>query len=562
MVKIARFVLAASFLLLVARLPAYASDADTFYSQVKAGQYDRAITTGSRYLAAHPHDNAFAIDLAYAYLRLGKWDAVRSILLARGDYLQAHPDAAQIWLALSFNDSDEKQYRDAVSDVDHYLRYKPDDAQAWRQRGYAVAALTPASASTPAPVDAPDESTLFYNDVAAGRYDEALKHGKPYLAANPKNASFAVDLAYAYIQDKNPDAAAALAKQYATFITTDPNGVKLLPALFYAYQSNGNLASALAYGNQYLALQPSDDGFAMDLAYAELKAGNLALVRSIIAARAPYLRTHPDSAKLWLELSYRAADAKNYSDAIADVDTYLTLQPADTSAKVQRATFVGDAWGGPRASTFATTYYDGRFNDEFLSLDEIYTLAPAHGIQPYVAAHLTEDARSGAPGTPEIYSDNALVTDAGLRAPILPHLTAFVEGGAGIGLRGQGTISDARYGALYGQQWGNAPYGFTSVDASTGVYSRYQGNTIGYYDIMHGFPGKAARPLIGINGGLDSHNVFGNDFVEGLYGLEIGNGAVKYRILGVEGWYLRTVHKQPNYSSLRAMIVFGLENRR
>jgi len=558
-VKIARVLLAVSFLLLCVPLPARASDADTFYTDVKAGRYDRAITIGSRYLAAHPHDNAFAIDLAYAYLKLGKWDAVRSILLARGDYLETHPDAASIWLALSFNDSDEKQYRAAIADVDHYLRYKPDDAQAWRQRGYAVAALTPA---TPAPVAAPDESVLFYNDVTAGKYDEALPHGRSYLTANPKNASFAVDLAYAYIQAKDPDGAAALAKQYATYVNADPNGVKLLPALFYAYQTEGKLQSALVYGDRYLALQPGDDGFAMDLAYAELKAGDLARVRAIIAARAPYLRTHPDSAKLWLELSYRAADAKDYNDAIADVDTYLALQPGDASAKAQRAAFAGDAWGGPRATTFATTYYDGRFNDEFLSLDQIYTLAPSHGIQPYVAAHLSEDARSGAPGSPQIYSDNALVTDAGLRATIAPHLTAFVEGGAGIGLRGQGTISDLRYGALYGRQWGNAPYGFTSVDASAGLYSRYAGNTIGYYDVIHGFPGKAARPLVGINGGLDSHNVFGNDFVEGLYGIEIGNGAVRYRILGVEGWYLRTAHKQANYSSLRAMIVLGLENRR
>jgi Flp pilus assembly protein TadD len=554
--KFARVLLAASLAVLSVRLPAYASDADTFYSDVKAGQYENAISVGNQYLAAHPHDDTFAIDLAYAYLKVGKWDAVRSILLARDEYLHAHPDAAAIWLALSFDDSAQKQYRMAISDVDRYLRYRPDDEQAWRQRSYAVAALTPA---TPAPVVAPDASVLFYNDVAAGHVDDALPYGRTYLAANPKDASFAVDVAYAYLQAKDPDGAAALAEQYKAYVTTDPNAMKLLPALFYAYQSAGNLERALAYGNEYLALQPADDNFAMDLAYAELRAGDVARVRALLAPRSDYLRTHPDAAKLWLELSYREAAAKNYSAAETDVDTYLTLQPNDAAAKAQRVAFATDAWGGPRATTFATAYYDGRFNDTFLYLDHIYTLAPNRGVQPYLVAHLSGDTNSGAPGTPQIYSDNALVTDAGLRATIVPHLTAFVEGGAGIGLRGQGTISDLRYGALYGEQWGNTPYGYTSVDMSAGVYSRYGGNTICYYDVTHGFQGRNVRPILGLNGGLDSHDVYGNNFIEGLYGVEIGSGTLKYRIVGVQGTYLRTLQKGP-YSDFRAMIVLGLSH--
>ena len=548
----ARIAAAAGVIALWTCGPALATQGDLFYAKVKAGQYEAAVALGSRYLAENPHDDAFAIDLAYAYLKIGALERVRAILRPRVSYLTAHPDAASIWLTLSFIDSDEKHYRTAIADVDRYLRYHPDDAQAWLQRGYAVAALTPAP---------PDESVSFYREVAAQRDADAIPYGREYLAAHPENASFAVDLAFAYLQTKNLSAASALAGTYAGYISSNANGLKLLPALFYAYDAAHDTAQALVYGREYLAARPNDDGFAIDLTYAELKAGNIDRAQAILAARKPYLQAHPDAAKLWLELSYREADAKRYPQAIADLDSYLALQPNDAAALSQRADYVTDLWGGPRATTYAYSSYEGRYNDIFLGADHDYTLAPNHGIQPYLAAHLTEDTRSGAPGTSQIFSDNALVTDAGLRQSITPNVTIYLEAGYGFGLRGQGTITDLRYGLTYGQQWGSALSGSTNVDASVALYSRYAGNTIGYYDVAHVFPGQTLRPIIGLNGGLDSHREYGNSFLEGIYGFDIGSGRLTYRILGVEGTYLtRGVPvAHPVYSSFRAMLVLGLD---
>ena len=550
--RVVRTAVVAMLVMLATQQPAFASEADLFYHDVRAGDYPQAIVHANRYLAEHPHDDAFALDVAYAYLKLGDLDSVRSILVVRERYLLSHPDAASIWLELSYQDSAKGAYRQAIADVDRYLRFRPDDAQAWRQRDDAVAALTPSPA---------DESVLFYRATSAKDYAGALPHGERYLSAHPENAAFAVDLAYAYIQAKDVGAAAALAQRYDAFVGSDPNGRKLLAALFYTYDDAGDTNHALTYGRRYLALDPSDDPFAMDLAYAEIRAGDVTGARAIISTRAAYLRAHPDAAKLWLELSYRASDAKKYPQAIADVDTYLTFAPNDLSARSQRTSYVNDYWGGPRATTFGYSYYEGRFNDVFFGFDQTYALRPGQNLQPYLVAHLTDDLRSGAPGSPQIFNDDALVTDVGIRQPLGPYAKMFVEGGYGIGLRGQGSITDLRYGALYSEQWGVISREYTTADASVGFYSRYAGNTIAYYDVVHVFeaPGLV-HLLVGVNGGLDSHRVFGNSFLEGLYGLELGNGTLRYRILGVEGTYLTrgAIPTRPAYASLRAMLILGL----
>jgi len=273
------------------------------------------------------------------------------------------------------------------------------------------------------------------------------------------------------------------------------------------------------------------------------------------------LRANREAAKIWLDLSYREAASKNYQQAIGDVDQYLSLEPSDASARLQRVDYVNDYWGGPRATTFGYAYYEGRFDDAFFGADQTYALRPGATLQPYLAAHVSDDLRSGPPGSPQIFNDDALVTDVGIRTPLGPYAKAFLEAGYGIGLRGQGSISDLRYGLLYSEQWGVISREYTTVDASAAFYSRYAGNTIAYYNAVHVF--QAPGPvhfLLGINGGLDSHSVYGNNYVEGLYGVELGNSTLRYRILGVEGTYLTrgTMPVRPAYTTLRAMLVLGL----
>lgn len=551
-----RAALAAVSIVCALMLPARAAQADRFYSDVRAGDYGRAVPDGAAYLCAHPHDDAFAIDLSYAYLHLNDLAQARAVLQGRGAYFAKHRAAAAVWLALSYRDSDERNYREAIADVDRYLRYDPDAAAAWRQRDLAAAALHPA----PTPAAGSDAATSFYQDVAQKRYAEAADVGSSYLAAHPQDAAFAIDLAYAQVNAGRLAAAGALADRYDAYLTANPAHASILAALFYAYQRRGDTERALQYGETYLALVPSDDAVAADVAYAQAGAGHTARARELLLAHAGYLRTHPSAAKAWMAIAYREAAEKRYVQAINATDRYLALVPSDAQARAQRAAFVDERWGGPRQTLFGYVYNDTRFADTFAGIDEAYTLASSGGLRVYAAAHLREDTRSGAPGSPQIYSDDALVADLGIRESLGAYLAAYAEGGAGFGLRGQGTVGDARYGLLYSRGWNGPGASRTSVDASAAVYSRYAGNAIAYYQILHTFTGRGVRPLIGLNGGFDSQRVFGNNYLEGLYGVELGDGRLALRLLGVEGLYLTrgAFPARPAYSSFRAMLVFGI----
>jgi len=331
--------------------------------------------------------------------------------------------------------------------------------------------------------------------------------------------------------------------------------------LFYTYVKQKRYADAIEPGLRYLAAHPENDAFACDLAYALLDLGRTDEARKLLATRGTYLHEHPDAASIWMDLSYKDADAKRYHDAIDDLDAYLAIKPDDRTAKAQRDAFAQAAFGGPRFSSYGYTQYEGRFGDELLGIDQNYALAPLNTVQPYVAMHLSEDTRSGAPGSPQIYSDNALVTDAGVRTKFGSYLSAFLEAGAGIGLRGQGTIGDVRYGLVYSRQYAAAPLPSTTVNVSAAFYSRYAGNGIMYYNVMHDFGGRRLRPVIGLNGGLDSHGVFGNNFAEAEAGIATGTPAFSLRVLDVHGWYVPRGTALPSsaYSTLRVQMVFGTE---
>ncbi|MGH7682865.1 MAG: tetratricopeptide repeat protein, partial [Vulcanimicrobiaceae bacterium] len=213
---------------------------------------------------------------------------------------------------------------------------------------------------------------------------------------------------------------------------------------FYQLVQQQRYAEAVPVGERYLATHSGDDAFAVDLAYALLDVGKAKEARRILTGRDAYFRAHSQAASIWRDIG--AAE-----------------------------------WKGPRFESYSSTQYEGRFGDQLFDVDQTYALAPPGVVQPYVAMHLSEDLRSGAPGTSQIFSDNALVTDAGVRRRLGPYLVTFIEAGAGIGLRGQGTIPDLRYGLAYSRQWASAPLPSTSINLSASIYSRYAGNGIAYY---------------------------------------------------------------------------------
>src|SRR5215469_11426442 len=142
-------------------------DFDQFYLSVTVERYDDAIVYGRRYLAANPHNDAFAFDLADALIAARKLDEARDIIVPRqayveahpasavtfldlakaylgeqrvgdarglvamqGAYFKQHPDAALIWLDLAAKDAASARWRDAYDDVNAYLQYNPKDSAA------------------------------------------------------------------------------------------------------------------------------------------------------------------------------------------------------------------------------------------------------------------------------------------------------------------------------------------------------------------------------------------------------------------------------------------------
>ncbi len=535
---------------------AQASDADLFYRAVAAKRFAEAVAVGQRYLNAHPKEDAFAYDLAYAYFNLRRFDEARRIIETRDAYLRAHPQSASIWLDLAYKDGDAKRYNEAIAEIDRYLRFRPSDKAAKQQRADDVAALVPAPAESPAAAGQ-DDSDRFYAAVTAQHFDDALVYGQRYLKDHPESDGFAVDLAYAYISAGRLDAAIELAEQRAPYIRAHAEAAGLLAALFYGLNERKSASAAVNYGERYLELRPNDDAFAMDLAYAELGLGNLTAARNIVATRSTYLRAHPDSASIWLDFSYKDADAKQYRAAISDVDTYLQFKPTDASATQQQAAYVNEIWSGSRFQSYGYSQYEGRFWDNFFGVDSRYKLAPGI-VQPYVANHIVGDLESGAPGTPQIYSDNAVIFDTGVNIRLSPYASFFGEGGFGIGTRGQGTISDLRYGFSYSQRWGN--HALTEMDASAAIYSRYNNNFISYFTLLHQFGGKGVRPIAGIDAALDEKAIFGNNYVDAFAGVQLGTDAIALRLLTVNGFYLSRglVVPQMGYSTFRATLVFGV----
>ena len=66
-------------------------------------------------------------------------------------------------------------------------------------------------------------ASLFYLDVAARRYEEALLFGSRYLKARPKSAAFAIDYAAALLAAGKIDAARRIATAQGPYLRTHPD---------------------------------------------------------------------------------------------------------------------------------------------------------------------------------------------------------------------------------------------------------------------------------------------------------------------------------------------------
>ena len=304
---------------------------------------------------------------------------------------------------------------------------------------------------------------------------------------------------------------------------------------FYAAVARKDYTRALAAAYAYLAAHPTDDAFALDVAYAELADGK----RDAAAGRLTKLQSSSD-----------AAVAQAAAKQLAAMSSESVSQ-------------TGAAWD--RGYAYAYGDYESRFADVFSGINARYDFSGGT-IRPYAALNVSYDTRSGVPGASQIFNDDAAVISAGLRAPLGKNEYGylFALGGYSIGLRGQPDYGDVRYGIAYSRDYGTLftakPH--TQVNVSAAVYSRYQGNAISYLQGSHDARiAGALRGIAGLTLAADSHRLYYNNFAEGYAGLIVPvSDQINLRFVGVQGTYLPRGIDRPvpaTYSGYRALLVFG-----
>jgi tetratricopeptide (TPR) repeat protein len=297
-------------------------------------------------------------------------------------------------------------------------------------------------------------------------------------------------------------------------------------AAFYDAVKQKNYTRAVSLGQAYLKANPSDDRFALDVAYAEINAGRtedaIALLERLSSSSDP---------------NVAALASRQLSSLTAPVPVYHP----------------------PPGYAYLYSQYESALADVFNGASIRYDLInPLHGVRPFAALHLSYDTRSGVPGFGQVYNDNAAVFDGGLRDPIGPYGYAFVEAGYSAGLRGQKSFPEVRYGFAYSRDYGSLQGPVHALlDGSIATYSRYQGNTLGY--LAPSADVRVAGALRGIGGvtyAFDVRGLPGNNFVD-VYGgpmLRLSN-ALALRTVAVRRMYLTP--SPADYTGFRALLVYG-----
>lgn len=165
-----------------------------FYSDMKAKRDDEAVVYGRKYLLARPDDNAFAIDLAYELIAVKKIDEALDVAMAHDSYVRSHPEATKLY------------------------------------------------------------ADLYYAFSQAKRDDGATVIGKRYIALDPNDDKFAVDLAYSFINVNKADDARLLLSSRDGYLRAHPDGAGAWLALAALDEAAKRPRDAAADKARYAAL--------------------------------------------------------------------------------------------------------------------------------------------------------------------------------------------------------------------------------------------------------------------------------------------------------------------
>ena len=452
----------------------------------------------------------------------------------------------------------------------------------------AVALFATAAPSCAQPAAAQAEKTAFYSDVRDKHLDAALAAGAAYRKVAPGDDRFALDYAYALLSAHRSAEAVALLERLKT-----SRVAAVRTAASRQLLAQGPAVAAPAGGTPLPPVASSSPPPFTE-AYELLAGGDLGASRDAFKAT---LQTHPDDAAAWRQLSFIDFALHDRTDMIAALDRYIVLAPDDDRAKLERAyallaegkdaeahaalvalaqsptedvaTAARSQLAVARAGSFRPTRLDvfgyaendSRFHDTFYGLDARYKLATSR-VEPYLAFHLSNDAKASSVPASDILNDNVAILAFGLRTKIAPVVYAFAEAGQAHSLLTGHDQTDLRFGFLGSTRigaGGTKPQ--TQIDASLTHYSRYL-NTIAYGNVAHDFflGSPIVRGVVGSNVALDTSRAFYNNAIEGFAGVQARAGGITLRVIAVEGTYLGRGIDLParrTYSSIRPELLFG-----
>jgi len=312
----------------------------------------------------------------------------------------------------------------------------------------------------------------------------------------------------------------------AAIVVADDTGFAQRQAFYDAVKA-GDDKKAVALGKAYLEAHPGNDAFALDVAYAELRAGDRA-------------------------------------DAMALFRQLRNSTNANVSAAATTQLDVMSGHAADRGYAYNAVQYESRFDDVIFDGFNYYNLAVSRRFNVYASLRYTYDTRSN-PAIGQIYFANYVAPGIGVRQWIGSYGYAFAEAAYAFGLGGQRSLSEVRYGVAGSRDYGllNSDKPHALVDGNIAHYSQFDGNVIGYLQMHYDVKLMGhLRPALGWRAYGDAQRLTYNNF------LEVQEGAIYWftpglylQAFGVQGTYdgRGTPLAQPRgYTTWRVLLVSGL----
>ena len=262
-----------------------------------AKHFDRAADAFQVALRQRPDDPDCLYNLARVYDSQGRTDLAVAPLERAQSLAPERPD---ILLLLATLTEELGYYRDAATAYDRYLKLRPQDDQAWRERGFALA--------------------------RAARGGDALRELEAYVHRKPRDPRGRYELGVVEtIRDRDKSLA-----DFNAALVIDPNLIAAHYARAVLYYQSGRYAEALKDLRMVLAHEPNHVGALDALGETELQLG---YPKESVQALSRAAELAPDDRLILLHYSRALARDNRADEAQAIQQRFQQLPPAANSSR-------------------------------------------------------------------------------------------------------------------------------------------------------------------------------------------------------------------------------------